>query len=101
MLCAEKKIDILEVINSYSVDLMSLLSFKYDTNTLTDSDNTISQHFEQIFPMFNSRINFRLPPYWKYLKLPADKKLDRSMKKIRHIFIPIIQDARKNISQDV
>ena len=83
----------------YTVDITSKLAFGYDMNTIEKNNDIIQDHLEVIFPAIFKRINFPIP-YWRFLKLPADKKLDRSLKAISKTMKNIIDETRKQLVQN-
>lgn len=81
----------------FTVDVTTHLAFGHDMNTLEKEGDVIQTHLEKIFPAFNRRIN-ALFPYWRYLKLPQDRALDRSLGKVREIVGEIIQRGRERMA---
>lgn len=81
----------------YTVDVTSNLAFGYDVNTIEQEGDIIQQHLEKIFPMINRRINTPIP-YWHFLKLPADRALDKSLEETRKMTVEIILNCKKKLS---
>lgn len=71
-------VEMAEDLKRYTVDVTSALAFGEDPNTLEQDGNSIQQHLSRIFPMLMSRMNAPFP-YWRYMKLPRDRRLDHSM----------------------
>jgi len=74
--------DVVEDLTRYTVDVTSSLSFGQDVNTLEHEEDAVQRHLGVIFPKLTSRI-FSPVPYWQYVKLPSDRKLERSLAEIR------------------
>ena len=53
-------------------------AFGYDVNTIENSQDSIRNHIEVIFPIINQRLR-ALIPYWEFIKLPKDRLLDKSL----------------------
>jgi cytochrome P450 len=57
----------------YTVDAIAGLAFGSDVNTLEAGDDVIQQHLDLILPAV-ARRSVALIPYWRYIKLPAEKR---------------------------
>jgi cytochrome P450 len=80
----------------YTVDVTTALAFGEDPNTLEQSGDVIQDHLALIFPMLMSRINAPLP-WWRYIKLPSDRRFDRSMKAVRAHIDGLIERSRARL----
>jgi cytochrome P450 len=87
--------DVVEDLTRYTVDVTTSLSFGQDVNTLEHEEDAVQQHLALIFPKLTSRIF--TPPYWHYVKLPSDRRLDRSLTKIRLHVQQLIDNARADL----
>jgi cytochrome P450 len=96
---ANAAIEIRSEMMRYTVDVTSELAFGYAMNNLEDNHDNIRHHLKVIFPALFKRINSPVP-YWRYFKLPADRKLDNALKAISQIIGGIIHDARKRLAED-
>ena len=83
----------------FTVDAIASLAFGSEVNTLESDDDVIQLHLNQIFPALSRRI---LAPvrYWRYLKLPADRALDRSVQAVRAAIEGFIAQARERIARE-
>lgn len=81
----------------YTVDGVAGLAFGTDMNTLESDEEVIQQHLDKIFPALFRRIFTRFP-YWRYLRLPADRALDRSVAAINRAIAGFIAQARKRMA---
>ena len=90
-------IEIGEALSSFTVDITSWLAFGDDLNTLERGDNELQGHLHRLFQMTNRRL-FAPVQYWHWLKLPADRALDRSMDYLRPAVQGFIDQARKRIA---
>ncbi|GAB2508307.1 cytochrome P450 [Nocardia heshunensis] len=77
----------------FTVDVMARVAFGYDLNTLEGGGDAIEQRLQTIFPMIGKRVNAPLP-YWRYLKLPADRALDRALRELHDDVDAVIAAAR-------
>ncbi|WP_329405252.1 cytochrome P450 [Nocardia vinacea] len=88
--------DIRADLTRYTVDVTAKLTFDYDINTIEQSGDIIQRHLELIFPLINRRINSPLP-YWRYVKLPDDRALERALGALRTDLTGVISRARANL----
>jgi cytochrome P450 len=85
--------DILQDLTRFTVDVTTSLVFGTDTNTLEAGEDAIQNHLGVIFPMLAYRINAPFP-YWRYVKLPQDYRLERSLRAVRAFAERMIESAR-------
>ncbi len=91
-------IDVLHHLMRYTVDIMAAVAFGRDMNTLERGADELQRHFETIFPMLLRRVNAPFP-YWRYLKLPVDRALDRAIMSAREILTPVVDQARSELAK--
>ena len=77
----------------FTVDVTSHLAFGYPMNTLEQEGDIIQEHLETIFPTLQRRLFIPID-YWKYVKLPADRAMDRAMKEILKAIQTFIREAQ-------
>ena len=92
-------IDLQADLMRFTVDAISGLAFGADVNTLESDQDVIQQHLDKIFPALFRRI-FTVFPYWRYLRLPVDRQLDRSVKAINLAIDGFIAQARARLHAD-
>jgi cytochrome P450 len=83
----------------YTVDVTSTLAFGEDPNTLEQDGNVVQDHLAAIFPMLMQR-TLAPWPYWRWFKLPADRRLDRSLKAVHAYAHERIERARERLRDD-
>ena len=83
----------------YTVDAITGLAFGVDVNTLESDDEVIQQHLDQIFPALYKRL-FSLVPVWRLIKLPADRRLERSVQAVNAAIAGFIAQARDRLAAD-
>jgi len=88
--------DVQKELMRYTVDVTTNLAFGYDMNTLEEEGDRIQQHLEHIFPMIAHRA-FIPVPYWRYIKLPADRALDDAQVELRAAVDQLIDHARQQL----
>ena len=83
----------------YTVDVIAGLAFGTDINTLEGDQDVIQKHMEQIFPMLFRRTLAPFP-YWRWFKLPADRRLDVHLEAFRSAVEGFIAAARDRMQRD-
>ncbi|MBL8381403.1 MAG: cytochrome P450 [Burkholderiales bacterium] len=92
-------IDLQADLMRYTVDTIAGLAFGAEVNTLESGEDVIQQHLDRIFPALFRRI---LAPfaYWRFVKLPADRALDRSILEVKSAIAGFISAARERLAAD-
>ena len=81
----------------YSIDVTTWLAMGVDVDTLTHDDNPLQEDVEFFFSTVGRRLP-RLFPYWRYLKMPIDRRTDAVMARLGATVAKLIADARANIA---
>lgn len=92
-------IDLSADLKRYTVDIIAGLAFGEDVNTLESGDNVIQQHLDRILPGI-SRRSLSAVPYWRYFKLPQDRRLEESSAALRQEVYRLIDQARQRINHN-
>lgn len=92
-------IDLADDLKRYSVDIIAGLAFGTEVNTVEGAENDLQRHMDIILAAV-ARRSFSLVPYWRYFKLPADRRLDRSVAALRGAIEGLIRDARQRLAAD-
>ena len=83
----------------YTVDIIAGLAFGTEVNTLEAGEDVIQRHMDAILPAV-ARRSLSMLPYWRYFKLPADKRLDRDVAALDVAVSDLVRQARKRLEQD-
>jgi cytochrome P450 len=83
----------------FTVDAIAGLAFGADINTLESDEDIIQQHLDKIFPALFKRL-FSLVPVWRYVRLPADRQLERSVAAVNAAIEGFIAQARERLAAD-
>jgi cytochrome P450 len=83
----------------YSVDIIAGLAFGTDVNTVQDGDNQIQRHLEVVLAAV-ARRSMAVFPYWRYVRLPADRRLDKSVAAMVVEIDRLILAARARLQAD-
>jgi cytochrome P450 len=90
---AGRAFEITQDLCAYAVDVTSALAFGVDLNTLERGENELQRHLQRVLQMTAKRLAMPVP-YWRWVRLPADRALDRSVLEIRKAVIGFIEQAR-------
>lgn len=98
---AEQKatIDLQADLMRFTVDAIAGLAFGSKVNTLGSDGDVIQQHLDQIFPAFFGRIMSPLPT-WRWIRMPADRRLERSVAAVLLAVDGFIAQARVRLGAD-
>ena len=92
-------IDLQADLMRFTVDAIAGLAFGAEVNTLESDEEVIQRHLDKIFPAMFKRILSQFP-LWRYLKLPADRALDRSVVAVNATIESFVAQARERMRQD-
>ncbi|MCB1748561.1 MAG: cytochrome P450 [Gammaproteobacteria bacterium] len=80
----------------YTVDVTAHLAFGIDVNTIETDGPVVQQQLDRVFPMLFRRTVAPFP-YWRYLKTPADRELDRALAAIRTTVVDFTERCRERM----
>lgn len=80
----------------YTVDVTTTLAFGEDPNTIEQTGDVIQQHLALIFPAIMARFNTPFP-YWHYVKLPHDRRLERALQAVHRHVQGLIERTRRRM----
>jgi cytochrome P450 len=83
----------------YSVDIIAGLALGTDVNTIDGGENPLQRHMEIILAAV-ARRSLSLIPYWRYVRLPADRQLERSIAAIHATVATLMADAKRRLQAD-
>jgi cytochrome P450 len=92
-------IDLSSDLKRYTVDIIAGLAFGTEVNTLESGEDVIQQHLDNVLPAV-ARRSLSLIPYWRYFKLPQDRRLDRSVEYLRVAIQQLIANARTTLKEN-
>jgi cytochrome P450 len=92
-------VDPLEALKRYTVDVTSQVAFGRDLNTLERPDSDLQSHLGCLFSAINQRINAFFP-YWRYVKLPRDYRIERSKRLVRKVMFEMIHEAEALLERE-
>lgn len=94
-----RPLDVVRDLKRYSIDVTTWLSMGVDVDTLSHPENPLQEDVEYAF----ATIGRRLPKpfaYWRWFKLPADRRADEVAARLRATVTRLIADARARLDAD-
>jgi cytochrome P450 len=92
-----RMLEITRELTSYTVDVISALAFGQDLNTLERGEDELQCHIQRVLEMTARRLAMPVP-YWRWVRLPADRALDRSVAQLRRAQEGFIAQARERMA---
>lgn len=92
-------IDLQADLMRYTVDAIAGLAFGADVNTLESDDDVIQRHLDKIFPALFARLVAPVP-WWRWVRTPADREVERSIDAVRAAIDDFIRQARARLDDD-
>ncbi len=92
-----RTIDLAEDLKRFSVDVIAGLAFGTEVNTIDGGEDVIQRHMDVVLPAV-ARRSIALFPYWRYVKLPQDRKLDASLIALNKAIDALVATARARLA---
>ena len=83
----------------YTVDVVAGLAFGEEVNTIEQGDDVVQQQLELIMEGM-ARRSLLPVPYWRYVKLPFDRRLEAAVLAVRESTNGFIAKARRRMQDD-
>lgn len=96
---AGELVDLCRDLMRFTVDVTTQLAFGIDINTLETSGPTIHRHLAKVFPVLHRRLNSPFP-YWRFIRLPADRELDRALDALELEFAAMVKAVRERLERE-
>jgi cytochrome P450 len=92
-----ERVDAQRDLMRFTVDVTSGLVFGHDLNTLENEGDIIQRHLDKLFPAIARR--FLTPiPYWRWFRLPEDRKLDAAMTEVHKLVNDLVAEAKARVA---
>lgn len=92
-------LDLPEELKRFTVDLTTQLAFGHDLNTIEQEGDIIQDKLELLLPAVSQRL-FAILPWWRIVRLPADRRLDRAVDDVRAWLRERVESARSRLAAD-
>ena len=96
---ADTAVDLCRDLTRLTVDVTSQFAFGIDGNTLETDGPVIQRNLDKVFPHIHRRTS-AIFPYWRYIRLPKDREMERALDELREQVEEIIQAVRKRVEDN-
>jgi cytochrome P450 len=94
-----RAVDVARDLKRYSIDVTTWLAMGVDVDTLNHDDNPLQNDVEFLFETLGRR--FLKPfPYWRWIRLPADRRADEAVARLNATVDDLIARARARMVAD-
>ncbi len=95
----QEPVDLCRDLMRFTVDVTMQVAFGIDANTLETEGPVIQRHLDKVFPVLNRRVNSFFP-YWRILRLPSDRAMDRALAALEREVEDMVQATRERMAAD-
>ena len=96
---ASEPVDLCGDLMRFTVDVTMQLAFGVDANTLETPGPVIQRHLDRVFPVLHRRVNAAFP-WWRYIRLPSDRALDRALVALEREVGEIVRTTRERMAAE-
>lgn len=93
-----RSLEISRELRSFTIDITSALAFGEDLNTLERGEEELQQHIQRVFQAM-ARRTFASLPYWRWVRPPADRALERSLAVLHATIAGFVANTRERMSR--
>jgi len=94
---AGQVLDLRQEFMRYTVDVTAGLAFGVDMNTIERGEHAIQHDLDSVFPAINRRMT-AVFPWWRHVKLPGDRALERDLAAVRAAIDGFVAGARARMA---
>ena len=95
---AGEAIDLQADLMRYTVDVTAGLAFGTDINTIESNQEVIQAHLDKVLPALSRRL-FAPVQLWRWIRLPADREIDRHLTALRLEVRRFIDAAQRRLAE--
>ena len=92
-------VDLCRDLMRFTVDVTMQLAFGIDANTLETPGPVIQRHLDKVFPVLHRRVNAPFP-WWRYIRLPSDRALDRALEALEREVGDMVRATRERMAAE-
>jgi cytochrome P450/nitrite reductase/ring-hydroxylating ferredoxin subunit len=92
-------VDVAEEFKRFAIDITTWLAFGRDVNTVEGKTDVIERYLGIMFPIFHRRVVAALP-YWRFVRLPSDRRFDRALSELRSWVAEVIAATRARLQSE-
>jgi cytochrome P450/nitrite reductase/ring-hydroxylating ferredoxin subunit len=91
--------DVVAEFKRFTTDVTVQIVFGYDVNAIERDDDRLQYNLALLFPAVNRRLNAPFP-YWRLLRGPQDRRVDRAVREIRAWLSELLQQTRVALERE-
>ena len=91
-------IDVLDQMTRYTLDVTAGLAMGHDLNSLENSGDGLHRRLPLLLSALTQRLMAPIP-YWRYVKLPRDRRLDDTVREVQGVVSESFARARTRMSE--
>lgn len=92
-------LDLVEEWKRFTVDVTTFLAFGYDIDTISTDGDVIQEKLGHVLPAISRRILAPLP-FWRWIRLPRDRAVDRALAELQSWLAGLVTEARARLESD-
>jgi cytochrome P450/nitrite reductase/ring-hydroxylating ferredoxin subunit len=92
-------VDLCEELKRFTVDVTSQLTLGQDLNTLEQEGGIIQDKLALVIQTTSKRL-LSVVPTWRFLRMPSDRRVDRTLEELRGWIGGLVSDARARLATD-
>lgn len=92
-------LDLADELKRFAVDVTTLLVMGYDVNTTEQEGDVIQRKLELFTPAISKRV-FAILPTWRWIRTPADRRLDGAVVDVQVWLAERVAEARERLRED-
>lgn len=96
---ADDTVDVLDDMTRFTLDVTCAFALGHDLNTLEGRGETLEKQLAEVTKALTRR-GTALLPYWRFVKLSADRALDRAMAGIHQTIARLVGETRRRLADD-
>ena len=94
-----ERVDLSRDLMRFTVDVTVELAFGVDANTLETPGPVLQRHLDKVFPVLHRRVNAPVA-WWRYVRMPADRALDRALDALEHEVGAMVRTTRDRLAAE-
>jgi len=92
-------LDVAEELRRFTVDVTTEIGLGYSINSIEDKDDPIRRKIDMILPATNRRLT-AVFPYWRFIRMPADRRIDRAIADLHEWLARLIAETRRRVDAE-
>jgi len=92
-------VDVVAELMRYTVDVTGAVAFGKDFDTLSRGPDVLRRHLAVLFPGVARRLNSPVP-YWRVVRMPVDRELDRAVAAVHGAVLELVREARAGLESE-